>query len=119
MGLNPGSAAQGMVTFNNERGPLRTITLNNDLEVRAGAVPFRTETGLDVLPIETQIYYKRQHHNPDASLVAYYKQLYSSYDNGASQTTDFNDPPLYESVQFTPVVGTGLDLGADTIDGSL
>src|SRR5881275_2728460 len=32
MGLAPGSAARGMVTFNNERGPLNNITLNDDLE---------------------------------------------------------------------------------------
>src|SRR5205814_5983525 len=47
--LQPASSAQGLVTFANERGPLRTITLNHDLEVRGGQVPFRTEKGLDVL----------------------------------------------------------------------
>jgi len=45
------------VAFSNERGPLDTITLTTGLEVRAGQVPFRTEQGLDVLPIEAQIYY--------------------------------------------------------------
>src|SRR5947209_16371676 len=40
--LQPATPAQGLVTFTNDRGPLQTITLNNDLEVRAGQVPFRT-----------------------------------------------------------------------------
>ena len=30
-----------------------------DLEVRAGAVPFRTELGLDVLPVEARVFFKR------------------------------------------------------------
>src|SRR3954454_23816382 len=58
--LQPATPAQGLVAFNNERGPLDTLPLNADLEVRAGQVPFRTQAGLDVLPVETQIYYKRR-----------------------------------------------------------
>src|SRR6266480_1278558 len=54
--LQPASSAQGLVTFSNARGPLQTFTLNNDIEVRAGQVPFRTEQGLDVLPIEALVY---------------------------------------------------------------
>src|SRR2546423_5747412 len=50
--LQPGASARGVVTFTNERGPLRTLTFNEGLEVHAGPVPFRTEQGLDVLPIE-------------------------------------------------------------------
>ena len=49
--LSPGSPARGLVTIVNERGPRQTITLNDELEVRAGQVPFQTEMGLDVLPI--------------------------------------------------------------------
>src|SRR6185369_7200108 len=52
--LQTASSARGLVTFANERGPQRTFTLNADMEVRAGQVPFRTERGLDVLPIEAQ-----------------------------------------------------------------
>src|ERR1700758_5106095 len=43
--LQPASAARGIVTFANERGPLRTFTLSPGLEVRAGSVPFRTDFG--------------------------------------------------------------------------
>src|SRR5215218_5041373 len=52
--LRPATSARGLVTFANERGPLRTITLNDGLEVRAGQLPFRTARGLDVLPVEAQ-----------------------------------------------------------------
>src|SRR6266571_5445085 len=64
--LRPASSARGMVTFNNERGQLETITLNEDVEVRAGSVPFRTERGLDVLPVEAKIYFKGVRTRPPA-----------------------------------------------------
>src|SRR5437867_10847707 len=53
--LQAATSAQGIVTIANEHGPLQ-ITLNAQLEVRAGQIPFRTERGLDVLPIEAQVY---------------------------------------------------------------
>ena len=77
--LQPASSARGLVTFTNERGPLQTITLNAGLEVRAGQVPFRTQQGLDVLPIEAQLFYKRELKNPPEQLKAYYNQLYASF----------------------------------------
>src|SRR3954469_20302356 len=52
--LQTATAARGLVAFAHERGPLETITLNADMEVRAGQVPFRTTAGLDVLPIEAR-----------------------------------------------------------------
>ena len=48
--LRPASSARGLVTFTNERGPLQTLTLNAGLEVRAGRVPFRTDTGISARP---------------------------------------------------------------------
>src|SRR5262245_29813782 len=62
--LRPASSARGLVTFTNERGPLQTIPLNAGLDVRAGPVPFHTEDGLDVLPVEGQAYFKREQPRP-------------------------------------------------------
>src|SRR3954471_171758 len=77
--LRAASPARGLVTFTNERGPLQTFTLNAGVEVRAGQVPFRTDEGLDVLPVEAAVYYKQKDTNQDSSVVAYYQQLYASY----------------------------------------
>src|SRR5215212_1809061 len=55
--LQPAASASGIVAFEN-RTPA-TFTLNGDLELRAGELPFRTTRGLDVLPIEGRVYYKR------------------------------------------------------------
>jgi hypothetical protein len=113
--LHPGSAARGVVTFQNERGPLQAFTLNADLEVRAGAVPFRTEQGVDVLPVEAQIYTKQIVQNPSEEIKAYYKQLYNSY---IESGTALADPPLYQTQIFAPRGTNTIDL-ATTIDGSL
>ena len=56
--LQPASSASGLITITNERGPEETITLNSDLEVRAGQVSFRTQNGLDVLPVEAYVCFK-------------------------------------------------------------
>jgi hypothetical protein len=111
--LQPASSAQGLVTFSNTRGPLQTVTLSGDIEVRAGQVPFHTEQGLDVLPIEAQVYFKRAAAAPtDQAANDYYTQLYASFlDNGPAQTLQF-----YETVPLDSV--NGLDL-AKTIDNSV
>lgn len=114
--LQPASPARGICTIANERGPQLVMTLNEDLEVRAGPVPFRTERGLDVLPIEVRPYYKKRLDNPDERLVLYYNSLYKSYTG---------HPPVaalsyYQTTQFSPRGTTGVDLGAEAIDqGSL
>jgi hypothetical protein len=58
--LKPAAAAKGFVTINNERGPLKCLTLLDKIDVRAGQVRFRTTKGLDVLPIEAQVFYKKK-----------------------------------------------------------
>src|SRR4051794_31019881 len=57
--LSPATAARGLVTFSNERGVSDVITLDAPTQLRAGAVPFRVEQGLDILPVEARVYYKK------------------------------------------------------------
>jgi hypothetical protein len=123
--LNPASSARGIVTFTNERGPLETITLNEDLEVRAGQIPFRTERGLDVLPIEARVYFKGVRSLPPADQkdardaydrdLAHYKELYAALfpDDSAAE------PKLYEPLPLTSRGAQGVDLGSDTVDRTL
>ena len=114
--LQPATSARGLVTFANERGPLQTFTLNAGLEVRAGQVPFRTETGLDVLPIEAQVYYKRRLENPPDKVKDYYGQLYASYAGPQQDASKFQ---YYQTVPLTARESEEVDLGAETVDGSL
>src|SRR6267378_3235971 len=115
IGLQPASSARGLVAFSNDRGPLETVTLSRELEVRAGQVPFRTTQGLDVLPIEAQFVYKRELKNPPDQLRAYYNQLYASFLKPQLPAA----AQLYETATFPIVGGAALDLGRDSIDGSL
>jgi hypothetical protein len=113
--LRPASSARGLVTFANERGPLQTFTLDGGVEVRAGQIPFRTEQSLDVLPVEGQVYYKRQVANPPDQLKQYYAQLYASFVGQPPAA----QPLLYEAVPLAPRDANGIDLGQDTVDGAL
>ena len=110
--LASASGARGIVAFANERGPLETVMLPAGTEVMAGRIPFRVEQGLDVLPVEGRVFYKREVTNAPAAMRAYYDQLYAS----------FLAPPLapaarlYESVPLTGA--DGVDLARDTVDGA-
>src|SRR4029434_896914 len=116
--LQPASSARGLVALSNERGPLETITLNEDLEVRAGQVPFRTERGLDVLPVEARVYFKGVRSRPPADQkeardaydrdLTHYKELYAALfpDNSAAE------PQLYEPLPLTSRGAQGVDLGS-------
>ncbi len=114
--LASASAAQGLVAIANERGEATVQTLAADLEVRAGAVPFRTQLGLDVLPLESRVFFKRPVSAASQSpeLMAYYRLLYASY-----QMPFPDDVQLYETVALDPQVVDSVDLRADTIDGGV
>jgi hypothetical protein len=113
--LRPASSARGLVTFSNERGPLRTITLNADLEVKAGAVSFRTASGLDVLPIEARAYFKRALAGPSETLIGYYNQLYATF----RATSPPPSLALYESVPLDEKLPNGVSFRDETIDGAV
>jgi predicted phage baseplate assembly protein len=115
--LQPATAATGMVTLANERGPLEAITLSPGVRVQAGPVGFMTANGLDVLPVEARIYYRRALSTQEATQAdTVYKQLFSSF------TDDQTDTEYYETVPMpAPVAGAMpvVDLNADTVDRSL
>jgi len=118
MPLQSATPARGLVTFSNERGPLVTFTLNGGIEVRAGQIPFRTGLGLDVLPIEARVYYKRRLPNLTSSQKEYYRQLYASF--FPDDTVNLDTIQLYETAAMPEPspASTGLDLGsADVVDG--
>lgn len=114
--LQPASSAIGLVSFTNERGPLETVTINGGLEVRAGQVPFRTDRGLDVLPVEAQVYYKRKVVNQTTQITDYYKLLYASYKGQPPADASIQ---LYETVPIDGREGSEVAIGQDSTDGSL
>src|SRR3954447_18141772 len=55
----PAMSARGLVSIVRERGEPATVTLDAGLEVKAGAVSFRTDSGLDVLPVVAECFVKQ------------------------------------------------------------
>lgn len=118
--LRPAAAARGLAAFRNDRGPLAATTLDAELEVLAGRVPFRTRNAVTVLPVEGRLYTKAalDATRRDAAATLY-RRLYRDLE-AAGQDLDF-----YETRAFDPpasgVTLPSLDLaaGADTVDGAL
>lgn len=112
--LATATAARGLVAFNNERGLPATETLPAGLEVRAGNVAFRTELGLDVLPVETRVFFKRPIIPVPPDLKEYYRLLYASYQQ--QFPLELN---LYSTVALDSSIVDQVDLNSDTVDRSL
>jgi hypothetical protein len=56
--LQPAAAADGIIVIHNERGPVQALPLDSGVVVAAGNVNFLTRDGVNVLPLEAQVYYK-------------------------------------------------------------
>ena len=114
--LRPAEPARGLVAFANPRGAPVPLTLAAGQELRAGPVPFRTETGLAVLPIDSRLYIKRPlPAGEQPELEALYRRLYASFEEPESAlafyTAEAIDPPL--PARAAPRIS----LAEDTVDG--
>ena len=115
--LSPAASARGLVEIKNESGSSQTVTLKPGLEARAGQIPFLTEQGLDVLPLEAKLYLKRPYNDPDGERKRHYNMLYASLrqELPASST----ELVLYETVAWNGSSASAINLGDDTVDGCL
>lgn len=114
--MRPAASAEGLVAFDNPRGPLTTVTVDERAEVLAGKTPFSTENSLTVLPVEGRIYYKQPLAGArEAEVKTLYDQLYASF-NEPGKSLSFYETKLFE----TPANGTtvpSIDLATGTVDG--
>jgi hypothetical protein len=118
--LTPASAAMGVVTISNDRGPLDTVTLPGNLPVTAGSLGFVTQNGLDILPVEMQAYY-RQPLSAAAQQAAQqaYGQLYATFTNNPAQLNFYQTMPLNPPASAASIPSVSLTNGTDTVDGCL
>jgi len=102
--LRAAEPAVGLVSFSNPRGPLQAVSLDADRELFAGQIPFRTENGLHVLPVEAKVYTKRPlDPRRRAEVEGLYRRLHASLEADGT-TLDF-----YETRAFTtPETGVTL-----------
>jgi hypothetical protein len=114
--MQAAQAAKGLVSFSNPNGSLAVVTLEKDIVLSAGNVPFRTSNALQVLPVDAKVYYKRSL-GSSAELDTIYNALYASYQANGGKLA------YYETqILETPNAGSVLpvlDVGTETIDGSL
>ncbi|MCA9981793.1 MAG: hypothetical protein KDD89_13200, partial [Anaerolineales bacterium] len=93
--LRPAAAAQGLVTFSNPRGSLTVHTLPDALTVSAGSIPFRTQDGLDVLPLEAMAYYKQTVDEQTlGTQKTAYEEVYASLLEPGDKLTYYETVPL-------------------------
>jgi len=115
MPLATATAARGLVTINNKSGALDTkAIIPSGMEVRAGNVLFRTELGLDVLPVETSVFFKRPLEPVPPDIREYYRLLYASYQQQMPL-----ELKLYNTVALDYSMVNQVDLNNDTVDRSL
>jgi hypothetical protein len=136
--LQPAAAAEGIITIRNDRGPLAALPLNSGVVVSAGNVNYLTLDGVNVLPLETQVYYKLSIKESDSRFEEY-KARYeavlaaqqaeldtataSSTESGGSSGSSTVPPVFYETTLMpapnpanpSPVV----DLVKDTLDRAI
>lgn len=123
-GLRPATPAEGLVTFQNPKGPLAVQLLPPDLTVQAGQVPFRTRYGLDVLPITSAAYVKARPSADEAEAAeAVYGPVYASLlreDEG--ETADYYVTQPWETPgkgASLPVLDLNGETAGDPVDGTL
>ena len=100
-------------------GQLEPLTLAAGQALLAGKTPFRTTRGLDVLPVEAAVYYKRRLAGDErAAAEAIWRDLYASFEEppGDPASLDYYETQTLETPKAGVVVES-LDVGAETVDG--
>ena len=106
----PGRPAQGIVALTPPRS-VEPVPVPTGLEVFAGSVPFRLESGLDVLPVEALAVAREAIVAPPPELVARHKRMYQL---GQREDLVGEEPALYRTV---PIGAEGRPTPlADTVD---
>ncbi len=79
IGLLPETPGRGLVAFTNDRGPIEAIGFSAGGELRAGNIPFRTLTTVNILPVSSTVYYKVEQTDLDPSQKEQYEIVYESF----------------------------------------
>lgn len=117
MSQRPATPARGIVTFDSTRSVEGTVVVSRETEVRAGAVPFRTDRAIDVVPVSAIVCAKTAAENDlDPTERSRYLSMYEDYG------TDATDVTLYSTTRLELPAGGAtyrpIDVAA-TLDQSL
>jgi Baseplate J-like protein len=116
--LQAASAARGVITIANDRGPLETVTLLDGLPVQAGALKFVTRNALDVLPVQSRLFVRRSLSPAEiADAQTRYDVLYGIYRNDTTALEFYKTTPIEPPSATAGVPIISLD--QSTVDNSL
>ena len=118
IGLQPPAPARGLVQFRNEKGNQEPFAVEKGARLRAGDVPFRTQTPVNVLPVLAKTYYKRRYEELTEKQKKEYRDQYATV--GAENLVFYRSTPLEEPAAGRP--WPEIDLADRTngpIDGSM
>lgn len=117
VGLQPATPGRGLVSFSNDRGPLKVFPFDCGQILQAGKVSFLTCTPVTILPVSAAVFYKKPQNDLNEATKKQYQMLFQTFLN-----TDTQQLQYYKSTQLeTPQVGKPLpeiDL-ADSINGTI
>jgi len=125
--VQPAAVAEGLITIRNDRGPMVALNLGTGVTVSAGNVHFLTRDDVTVLPLETQVYYKKSISETDERYEFLLDQHQATLEalNASREAQGLTPldtqlvPAFYETLPMVlPTAGNPypvLDLKADTI----
>lgn len=117
VGLQPALPGRGLVVFRNDRGPMRAFPIDAGAELQAGKTPFRSRTGVCILPVSAAVFYKRPQTDLDTATVEQYRLLYETLLERDSDQLQFYKMTPLEAPEIGKPLPT-VDL-ADTVQGTI
>lgn len=122
LGLRPPGVARGLVAFEKSGGLIEATTIAKGASLTAGPAQFSLTSGLDVLPVSATVFYKRPLSGAALDEArASYGALYASFTTPPTGDAALSALNFYETATLEPPrqgeTGTGLDVGAEAIDG--
>ncbi|MFZ0546124.1 MAG: putative baseplate assembly protein [Candidatus Promineifilaceae bacterium] len=96
VGLLPKTPGRGLVSFSNERAPIQPVAFPTGGELRAGNVPFRALTTVNILPVTSAVFYKAEQTDLDPALKSQYEQIYESFRESPDTGFQFYQTMLLE-----------------------
>jgi hypothetical protein len=98
--LLPASPAQGLVAIQNERGPVEPLLLEQGVVLAAGNVQFITRDFINVMPVQSQIYYKRTIASTDPAYATYREKYEAVLSAHLAAQADAEGLPFPGSEEF-------------------
>jgi hypothetical protein len=98
--LLPANPADGLVTIQNERGPVEPLLLEQGVVVAAGNVQFVTRDPLNVLPVQAQVYYKQSIQTTDAAYIKYKEKYEALLAAKLAEQADLEGQPFPTGTEF-------------------